>query len=108
LPGANLYRMACHGAVAKLKADYQLQKLINFYRKDGKIILAKNGYKDMALRQFAHECARHKIYRTCNRMCRICGLNISVYSYLYDYDVHLRTITPYVIKDGWPYRGVCQ
>lgn len=72
--------MACRGAVARLQAEYQLQQLFNSCWKKEEKLAAKTGYNAMALRRFAHECAKHKAYRTCNGVCRSCGLNISAYS----------------------------
>jgi hypothetical protein len=66
--------------IATLKAHYQLQGLLNPPGEDKKMTLAKNSYNDMALRRFAHKCAEHKAYGTCNSMCRTCALNISAYS----------------------------
>jgi hypothetical protein len=66
--------------VARLKAEYQLQELLNPCGEGKAMTLTRNSYNDMAFRRFAHECAKHKLYGTCSSICRSCGLNISAYS----------------------------
>jgi hypothetical protein len=80
LSDAALYRAAFQGVVARIKAEHQLQKLMDSDGEDKKMSLTRNSYNDVALRRFAHECARHKIYKTCNNMCQRCALNVSAYS----------------------------
>jgi hypothetical protein len=72
--------MAWQSAAARVMAEYQLHGLLNSGEGSGKMSLTKTSYNYMALRRFAHECASHKAYGTCNNMCQNCALNISAYS----------------------------